>query len=360
MISGNKGEWSEIYVFLRLLADGKLHAANEQMEQLHEMFFPIIKIIREETQGEKYEYFAEKSEIKIYLNGENLQNVSVQAFGEQADYLYNAINTGNSNIKVDKTETFIKSIYITKLKAPTADKSDINIQLHDFRTGYESLVGFSIKSEIGSPPTLLNASKATNFIYTVENLADSHITTINNISARNKILDRMQAIQQNGGKLTFANTENATFANNLAMIDSHMPLIISEMLTIYYTENLADLAELTARITAKNPLNRNANFYRHKIKELLCAVALGLKPSANWSGLDDVLGGYIIVKKNGDIVAYHIYNRDAFKEYLLANTKLERASTTRHNFAKLYSKNNKTMIKLNLQIRFKGTKIPKA
>ena len=28
MLTGNKGEWSEIYVLLRLLADGKIYAAD--------------------------------------------------------------------------------------------------------------------------------------------------------------------------------------------------------------------------------------------------------------------------------------------------------------------------------------------
>ena len=32
MLKGNKGEWSEIYVFLKLLADGKLYSADENLE----------------------------------------------------------------------------------------------------------------------------------------------------------------------------------------------------------------------------------------------------------------------------------------------------------------------------------------
>jgi HpaII restriction endonuclease. len=30
-LRGNKGEWSEIYTFLKLLADGKLYAADENL-----------------------------------------------------------------------------------------------------------------------------------------------------------------------------------------------------------------------------------------------------------------------------------------------------------------------------------------
>ena len=56
MITGNKGEWSEAYVLLRLLAQGRMYAANEHLEQIDSMYFPIIKILREEIKDRKYEY----------------------------------------------------------------------------------------------------------------------------------------------------------------------------------------------------------------------------------------------------------------------------------------------------------------
>ena len=85
---------------------------------------------------------------------------------------------------------------------------------------------------------------------------------------------------------------------------------------------------------------------------MLCAIALGMKPATEWDGTDEASGGYIIVKTDGDVLAYHIYNRDAFRGYLLRNTKLERGSTSRHDFCTLYEENGKVKIKLNLQIRF--------
>ena len=41
-MKGNKGEWSEIYVLLRLLAYGKLFAADENVDKLDDIFFPIL------------------------------------------------------------------------------------------------------------------------------------------------------------------------------------------------------------------------------------------------------------------------------------------------------------------------------
>ena len=77
-----------------------------------------------------------------------------------------------------------------------------------------------------------------------------------------------------------------------------------------------------------------------------------MTPATAWDGHDEANGGYIVVTSAGKVLAYHIYNRDFFKEYLMNNTKYERASTSRHGYASLYKENGKTYIKLNLQIRF--------
>ena len=50
-ISGNIGEWSEIYVFFKLLAEGKLFAADDELNKLEGEYYPIIKIIRTEDKN---------------------------------------------------------------------------------------------------------------------------------------------------------------------------------------------------------------------------------------------------------------------------------------------------------------------
>ena len=48
-LTGNKGEWSEIYVFLKLLADGRLNAADANLNAIPNVYYPIIKILRLEN-----------------------------------------------------------------------------------------------------------------------------------------------------------------------------------------------------------------------------------------------------------------------------------------------------------------------
>jgi len=52
-----------------------------------------------------------------------------------------------------------------QVKASSGKKVDLTIVLHDKKSPEFPELGFSIKSMLGSPATLLNASGATNFVY---------------------------------------------------------------------------------------------------------------------------------------------------------------------------------------------------
>ena len=79
-----------------------------------------------------------------------------------------------------------------------------------------------------------------------------------------------------------------------------------------------------------------------------------MTPGTEWDGLDNASGGYIIIKKDGDIVCYHLYNRNFFEEYLYRNTQFDRPSASRHDYGYIYKENGKYFIDLNVQIRFKS------
>ena len=168
MIKGNKGEWSEIYVLLRLLADGKIYAADSDLNKLEDIYFPIIKIIREEIKGEVKEYHTGQL-INIFVNGEKKVELPASEFDSEATTLLEEIKrkVSTSAFAVNSTEEFMGRILCYKLAAPARDKSDITINIVDVQTGYCPTVGFSIKSELGSAPTLLNAGQTTNFIYKI-------------------------------------------------------------------------------------------------------------------------------------------------------------------------------------------------
>lgn len=357
MITGNKGEWSEIYALLKLLGDKKLYAGDAALNKIESLFYPIIKIIRDESGG-NFEYIIEGDIILISGDREELR-IPVSTFTEEASKLLDSIKGSNGVFSLPETEEFMNSIYCTTLKAKSTSKTDIRIVIHDQRINQSAELGFSIKSQLGGDSTLLNAGKTTNFIYEIIDaaIANSEIERINLIDTRSKIKDRIAEIKAIGGQLKFKSLENDIFKNNLILIDSMLPNILSEIVLLFFTTSYSSVKSLCQQISVTNPLNfdnqHSHAFYEYKIKRFLTDVALGMMPSKVWTGQYDATGGYLIVKENGDVLCYHIYNRNQFEDYLFENTKLETASSTRHEFGSIYKVTNETLnFKLNLQIRF--------
>lgn len=169
-------------------------------------------------------------------------------------------------------------------------------------------------------------------------------------------MDRIVKIQKKDGQFDFIKTERQIFSNNLVLIDSLLPEILSQIVFDFYSSEFSNLTDLVNKTADKNPLNfdieNEHKFYEYKIKRLLTDIALGMMPSQVWTGKYDATGGYLIVKENGDVLCYHIYNRNEFEDYLLNNTKLDTASSSRHGFGEIYKKNEELFFNLNLQIRF--------
>lgn len=355
-LSGNKGEWSEIYTLFKLLGEGKVHAGDADLNKL-DIYYPILNIIRKEIKRYEYKPNANQQIVVIDEDGNEFAKIAMNRFIEESNYLLSEIkSTRGAAFEVPKTENFMNEIGCTKLKAPSSDKSDIHIVIHDLRTNMTPLLGFSIKSQLGTPSTLLNAGKTTNITYEVtgKDLTPADIESINNIDDH---LSRIEAIINKGCSLNYYDIDNETFKNNLLFLDCCMPRFIAECLLIdSLPSGNSAIKAAVEKVAEQNPFNFNGNiqaFYEHKMKVLLLDAALGMTPATEWTGKYDANGGYLVVRKDGEIVCYHFYNRNDVEDYLYNNTRFERASRTRYQYGYLYSENNKVFVKLNLQIRFK-------
>lgn len=353
MLKGNKGEWSEIYTLLKLLSEGKLFTGDEELKKINDLVYPIIKIIRTEISG-NYEYFYTDNLILIIGNDEKIE-IPIETFAKQTQLLLQKIkNSEEGAFVIPEIEDFLTEIRCKTLKAKSSVKTDINIVIHDFKTNTKPNLGFSIKSQLGRPSTLLNASRATNFIYNLNGNLD--IENVNLFNEKKNFIEKFTILKNNKIELEFIETENSIFRNNLVLIDSLLPDIIANVLIYSSQTNNTTLSYLVDRLIEVNPikydLSQKHNFYEYKLKHLLTDIALGLMPSKVWKGIYDATGGYLVVKEDGEILAYHIYNKNEFENYLFENTMLIRASTTRHDFGIIYEENGLQKLKLNLQIRF--------
>lgn len=357
-LTGNKGEWSEVYTLFKLLGEGKVHAGDADMNKM-ELYYPILNIIREESKKYEYRPDVEQNIVIIDEDGNEYARISMDRFMEESGTLLKEIKKAKGrSFSVPESESFMSEIGCKKLKAPSSDKADIHIVIHDLRTNMTPLLGFSIKSQLGSASTLLNPGIPTNITYCItgSELSDEEIDDINNIADH---LPRMQAVIDKGCSLVYHDIEHKTFKNNLLFLDCCMPQFIGECLMYdslpNSTSSLKEAVEYVAQI---NPFNFTGSdltaFYEHKMKVLLLDSALGMTSAKEWHGRYDANGGYLVVRKDGEIVCYHFYNRNDVEDYLYNNTRFDRASRSRYGFGKLYrGDDGKVYIKLNLQIRFK-------
>lgn len=362
MITANKGEWSELYALLKILGDKKLYAGDGQLNRL-ETYYPVIKVIRDELEQQKQvrhmEYSIDNDIVIVTENCEELSRINVDTFLEESQNLFAEIAIGkNHAFAIPTIDDFLKKIHCEKIKAKSTDKSDIHIVIHDYHTGMTPELGFSIKSSAGSAPTLLNASSATNFIYRLDGLYDEEkANRINSISSKRKLQDRVAAIVEAGATPKFVKVQSQVFHNNLTMISDGLPQLLADMLWDSYEYKEMDIVKAVKRATEKNFMNYDLStghdFYGYKLKSLMVASALGMLPATPWTGRYEATGGYIVVKDDGDIVCFHIYDRNLLEDYLFYNTKFETADA-RWKFGNIYKGDDGAFyFALNLQIRFK-------
>lgn len=385
---GNKGEWSEVYIFLKLLNDGKLYIADRNMNALKNVFLNILKILREQ-----YEYQTGQSVHIIYEGKEICSPIPVTEITKYKNKVWELIQNriaGTSITASDDITTFFETMKITKLKAPPVKSNDffggtqdITMEVMDYRSGINSIVGFSCKSSFSAEATLFNASKDnTNFIYEVTGYVnDELMNSFNNMFAeKNKtnketgekeivkdisIYSRMALLNTSGCDLKFSEMCSKSAERNLILSGGkEMPALVAELLKYYYFINYGQAKTSGIRDALSYASKENIseydfapdnliNIYERKIGTLLYDMFTGMKFGSDWNGKSSVNGGYIIVKDDGDVVAYHSTVTDEFKTFLIDQLGFESPSAKRHNYMQMYKANGKYYLNLNLQIRFK-------
>lgn len=348
----NKGEWAELFVFLKALSDGKIYAADENLEKVEKLFYVILSAIKNED-GILKEFKRSQSSNEIILleNDSECLQIPVNEFEYFSNVVLEAVKNGAGTFVIPEIEPFLSRIKLTKIKASSDSKKDVIFKIHDEFTGAEPKIGFSIKSYIGSKPTLLNASGATRVQYSLsKNLSKDDLEIVNQIAGRTKIKDRVQFIKDKSISLDFEKILNETFSRNLKMIDSRMPEFLGYLfLNSYFVKGKAipDVVDLYC-----DKYGEDGEIISHKVKDLLVAVALGMEPNTRWNGLEDVNGGYIVVKDDGEVLCYHIYDRNKLREYLYRSTKFDSPSSKRTGAGIVTEEAGEQKFTLTIQIRF--------
>ena len=206
--------------------------------------------------------------------------------------------------------------------------------------------------------TLITASSDTNFTFRLlcDNLSEEFIEEFNLIK---NFSDKFKVLESKNILLQYLKMDNRIFRSNLESYGRDFDRILAEMLVLFYKNDISknnSVFKFLEIITKNNPVNydleTNNERYFFLMRHFLYDYALGMRAGEIWKQNFQASGGYIIVKKDGEIVCYHFYFRNEFETYLLQNTKFETPSTSRHKFGEILKMDNGYYMKLNLQIRF--------
>ena len=307
MLKFNKGEWSEPYCLLKIMADKKLFLCNSDLSRTGEHISVIGGNI---ANGVDYKIC--NNGVNIVCNGLN-KNFSSRFINELLSAALEEIKKPQPRtFSIPAIEKFFYEIGAPSLKSKSTNKADCTVFVFDDILSSQELLKFSIKSFLAGSPTLVNASKATNFTYMVG------LSNINFTDLKAKAL--IKRLNQKNISIQYSEMDSTTYETNLMLIDTQMPLIISEVLKIYFGSRVKYIADIIDVLKDSNPLNIDRTaVYESKIKDFLFFSAVGMFPNKKWDGVQDIDGGCIIVKEDGDISTFYIFRKKFllnFREYL--------------------------------------------
>ena len=352
-----------IEYFRRILTDSR------NITKVGDIFYPFYVVLYDK----KYIYHEDLQSIGVIissLDGEVFLCVPANIFLEEVAALIKI--SSNSDDIVSTTSAVIENLFCNSVRDTSKFKNFVKIFWLDRSDNH-----------IGSTATLLNASgDNTNFIYKVEfpegvNVDCDRFNAETYDGLPSKISARLAKIEELGGTISFNRIQSDCLTQNLRTIDGELPIILANALLLKYTKSISSWAQIIEELNAQNPLGYritdNSPVYEVKIARFLQDAAMGMTPETPWSGFYDADGGQIVVRKDGDIVCYQIYELNRFRQYLLNATRIEQPSTGEDEnnpghirldsktgkpkkpylFGWLYQENGNYFLKINLQVRFK-------
>jgi hypothetical protein len=368
-LSGNAGEFSEAYVVARLLVDGMVPVIDSK-EKRSGAFIRIHGIKRTERDNKCVYIQRGDSDYNCTVNEVTMPARSYVTVSELTSKLLDEIKTGKSDPSRKATpltfycpsaEALLGELFLSGLKAKSGEKADLELSIRDlFSVNGVRGAGFTIKSMLGSAPSLTN-SGATIFRYKVscENSAMLDDLVISDISGKPLIRKLMDLP---GFRYDFLGVESEAYADNLRMIDTlFAPMLAAALFQSYQVvggrfASIFEDGRFLGKLKEVCGADDNLPFFIHKFKDFLKQSALGMQPKKRWGGSNDVTGGALIVQPDGQVVCLCTDRDSDFRDYLFENCHFETPSSG-DGASKLCAvrkdENGNFLIRLSLQIRFK-------
>lgn len=190
----NKGEWSELYVFLGIINDPRLFEANSELNIDKNKFITVKEITREEkSKTKQYIFTDDNSSIILCVDGKTTKIEIDRGYLKKKirEILEEILNHHGRSIEVPSSDEVMKKFQCEQPMALSKNKADLVMSVLNHMGTMEERVGYSIKSMLGGKSTLFNSSQSTNFTYEVIG-CPINAEEINSIDTHSKIRDRVK------------------------------------------------------------------------------------------------------------------------------------------------------------------------
>lgn len=162
----NKGEWSELYALFYLMVTRELKLIDFEGNRIDESIFYINQLVNETKKGNLVFEFENDRTVTPVIFGKRQPAIALTAIACFKEQLFDAIHTNGGNggaFQLSIIEKWFQQNNIPLfLKSPAFSKHDIMLKSFDrYKQSETALLGYSVKSQLGSPATILNASQQT-------------------------------------------------------------------------------------------------------------------------------------------------------------------------------------------------------
>ena len=354
---GNIGEWSELYALTYILGHGGAHAADANQSSIEHVFYQALSASITPIGNGAHGYVIEEHQVHILCGDSELVVVDrteiLEILNVFKQELIAEVKGSRSKgvFNLPSGDKLIRKLRRNALRASSMDQtSDLELVLKDKDNKIgRPKVGFSVKSQMGSASTLLNASGATNFTFKI--VSDSPKQKLGELNFEDKsVVAIIDQLSLHGYRLQFHALESDKFRRNLTLIDTQMVENVSKLLLEFYSSKSTKLSEIAKVVFPDHDDSSQQKIF--KIKQMLGAIAMGMRPGNAWDGDVTKFKGLILVTKNCDVGIYYLDNLSDFQEFLFESVKFEQPSRSKHKYGSLYEVDGDFFIKLNLQIRF--------
>lgn len=341
-----------------LLSDAKLLEVSSRDDSggLKEQSLHHVRSVRPPSQTGVTEkkFVVDGDQILVQISNAIVDKVPRNVIGDLARQLLREIKTGSSTkSRVFTPRSGLDLVALLHLDRLGSKSENYDLILEIIRGVDQSptVLGFSIKSELGSPWTLLNASMQTNFIFELEHdyANPIELELPNDEKSVNK---NVADLLKSGWKFKFigihpSRTGEPHFYRNLADISPEFPKYLSDAVLMFYGTTLNNYAQIIDAVARKSG---DPEHVYELFDDFMIRKIQGMVAGTPYVEPRIPLGGVISVKPDGSVRSGTLLDYRQIAKEVSSELKFERPDR-RNKFGSLELISGAVCFKLNLQLR---------